>query len=77
MNKEKYQLVLNELDRKDFKSLIILEIGALGHSLPQTHSDLKSGLHCLTKKILHMCDQTGKLFITCSQSIFQAKTEVA
>ena len=41
-NEENYQLVLSELDRKGFQaSLITLEISALGHSLPQTHSDLE------------------------------------
>ena len=41
-NKENYQLVLRELDRLGLKaSLITLEVGALGHPLPQTHSDLR------------------------------------
>ena len=60
-NKENYQLILSELDRKGFNaSLIILEVGALGHSLPQTHSDLKGRLPCLT----------------CSQSLPRARTEL-
>ena len=41
-NKENYQLILSELDRKGFQaSLITLEISALGHSLPWTHSDIE------------------------------------
>ena len=78
-NKEKYQLVLSELNRKGFKaSLITLEIGALGHSLPQTLSDLKGGLPCLTKsKIRHLFDGAGKISITCSQLLFQARIELA
>ena len=78
-NKENYQLVLSELDRKGFNaSLITLEIGALGHSLPQTHSDLKGRLPCHTKrKIRHLFDEAGKISITCSQFLFQARTELA
>ena len=78
-NKENYQLVLSELDRIGFKaSLITLEIGALGHSLPQTHSDLKGGLPCLTKrKIRHLFDVAGIISITCPQSLFRARTELA
>ena len=78
-NKENYQLVLSELDRKGFKaSLITLEISSLGHSLPQAHSNLKSGLPCLTKgKIRHLFDEAGKISITCSKSLFLARTELA
>ena len=68
-NKENYQLVLSELDRIGFMaSLITLKIGALGHSLPQTHSDLKGGLSCLTKrKIRHLFDEQAKLY--CSRAV--------
>ena len=71
-NKEDYQLVLSEQDRKGFKaSFITSEIGALGHSLPLTHSDLKGSLSCLIKsKIRHFFDEAGKISITCSQSHF-------
>ena len=78
-NKENYQLVLSELDRKGFNDLLItLEISALGHSLTQTHSDLKGGLPCLTKsKNRHLFDEAGKISITCSQSLFRARKELA
>ena len=52
-------------------SLITLEVGALGHSLPQTHSDLKHVLPCFTKRQMrHLFDDAGKISITCSHAIF-------
>ena len=54
------------------------KIGALGHSLPQTHSDLKGGLPYLTKrKVRHLFDEAGKISITCSQSLFLSKDKTS
>ena len=77
-NKENYQLALSELDRKGFKtSLTTLEVGTLGHSPPQTHSDLKRILPRVSKsKIRHLFDEAGKISITCSHTIFRARTEL-
>ena len=76
-NKENYQLVLSELDRLGLKaSLITLEVGALGHSLPQTHSDLRHVLPCFTNsQMRHLFDDAGKVSITCSHAIFRARSE--
>lgn len=73
--KENYQLALSEMDRKGYKaSLITLEVGALGHSLPQTHSDLRHVFSTLNKnKIRHLFDEAGKIAITCSHTIFRAR----
>ena len=77
-NKQNYQLLLSELDRKGFvASLTTLEVGALSHSLPQTHSNLKRHVPCLEKaKIRHLFDQAGKISITCSHAIFRARSEL-
>ena len=41
-SKEIYQLLLSELDRLGYRaSLTTLEVGALGHSLPRTHAELR------------------------------------
>ena len=73
--KENYQLVLSEKGYKS--SLVTLEVGALGHSLPQTHSDLRQVLPALSKtSIRRLFDEAGKIAITCSHTILQARSEL-
>ena len=77
-NKQNYQLVLSELDRKGVKaSLTTLEIGALGHTLTQTLSDLKRTIPGLSsRECRQIFDDAGKMAITCSHAIFNARNEL-
>ena len=76
--KENYQLLLSELDSLGFTaSLTTLEIGALGHSLPQAHSDIKHLVPYLEKKrARQLFDDAGRISITCSHALFRARSEL-
>ena len=79
MNKENYQVVPSELDSKGVKtSLTTLEIGALGHSFTQTHSDLRNVLPCLTSHMTRqLFDDAGKTSIYSSHTIFRARNDLS
>ena len=72
-SKENYQLLLSELDRLGYRaSLTTLEVGALGHSLPRTHAELRRLLPCVEKrKIRQLFDKAGRISITCFHAIFR------
>ena len=76
-SKENYQLVLSEMDKQGLKaSLVTLEVGALGHSLLQTHSEFRCVFPTLSKKtVRQLFDEAGKIAITCSYIIFRARSE--
>ena len=76
--KENYQLLLSELDSLGFTaSLTTLEVGALGHSLPQAHSDIKHLVPYLEKKrARQLFDDAGRISITCSHALFRARSEL-
>ena len=63
------EIFLSELDSKGVKaSLTTLEISALGHSLTQTHSDLRRLLPCLTPRMTRpLFDDASKISINCSK----------
>ena len=77
-SKENYQLLLSELDRLGYRaSLTTLEVGALGHSLPRTHAELRRLLPCVEKrKIRQLFDKAGRISITCSHAIFRGRSEL-
>ena len=77
-SKENYQLLLSELDRLGYRaSLTTLEVGALGHSLPWTHAELRRLLPCVEKrKIRQLFDKAGRISITCSHAIFRGRSEL-
>ena len=76
-SKENYQLVLSEMDKQGLKaSLVTLEVGALGHSLQQTHSEFRCVFPTLSKKtVRQLFDEAGKIVIICSYIIFRARSE--
>ena len=50
-SKENYQLVLSEMDKQGLKaSFVTLEVGGLGHSLLQTHTEFRCVFPTLSKK---------------------------
>ena len=77
-SKENYQLLLSELDRLGYRaSLTTLEVGALGHSLPRSHAELRRLPPCVEKsKISQLFDKAGRISITCSHAIFRGRSEL-
>ena len=68
----RYYLTFNMLD-----DLVTIEVGSLGHFMPETVTKLSSICHLPKKSINHILQQAARVAISCSYRIFNSCTSLS